>query len=56
MPSLIQVIPIEMDKNITYAVLGLEQGGRLWYGKLNYEGTSGAVGPSSIEWRLVEAK
>lgn len=57
MPKIIQMLPVARENGtLPFAVLGLEEGGALWYGFFDYDGKAKDGGPSTVNWRRVEIK
>jgi len=52
MPNIIQILPAGSQNNAVYGILGLEEGGRLFYGILEYaKPMPKDGGPTGIMWR-----
>jgi len=58
MPNIVQVIPVAGPGNaLPYALIGLEEGGRIWYGNFVYPPTPQPDGgPSAVQWRPLDAR
>jgi hypothetical protein len=57
MPNIIQIMPsfTTPENGIVWGVIGLEEGGRLWFGQFEYTGEA-QYGPAMIAWRPIESR
>jgi len=57
MPNFVQIVPsyTTPENGIVWGLIGLEEGGRLWFGQLDYKGDA-QYGPATISWRPIETK
>ena len=52
MPEFIQIVPVESQGGMPMGFFGLEEGGRVWYGKPEFTGKADG-GPDAIRWRIL---
>jgi hypothetical protein len=53
--KMIQLLPLGNPDNVPFALIGLDDEGRIWYSKVGYE-KSPDRGPTSVVWRPVGAE
>ncbi len=58
MPNIIQIMPAWSEGNMVHGLIGLEEGGRIWYGAIEFGGgerpRAEDSGPLAVAWRRIE--
>ncbi len=51
---MIQILPLGKPEGLPFALIGLDDEGRVWYGTFEYGGKTPDGGPAAVLWRRVE--
>ena len=52
--KMIQILPSGKPEGLPFALIGLDDEGRVWYGTFEYGGKTPDGGPAAVLWRRVE--